>query len=75
MAIQEYNRVIQLQASHSDALKNLAYLMYQFNRLDESGGLYRRALALHADDPELLSAVAATNIHRVWPDLAAAGLE
>jgi tetratricopeptide (TPR) repeat protein len=72
LAIQEYNRVLELDASHSDALKNLAYLLYQFNRLDESESLYRRALAVRADDPELLSAVAATNIHRVWPDLAAA---
>jgi tetratricopeptide (TPR) repeat protein len=72
LAIQEYNRVIELDASNADASKNLAYLIYQFNRLDESESLYRRALALHADDPELLCAVAATTIHRVWPDLAAA---
>jgi len=72
LAIREYTRVIELDASHSEALKNLAYMLYLFGKMDDSERLYRRALVLRADDPELRCAVAAVSIHRVWSDLAAA---
>ncbi len=72
LAIREYKNVLELDSSHEQALKNLAYLLYQFDRLDESESYYRKNLALHPDDPELLCAVASIDSQRIWRDVAAA---
>jgi len=69
LAEQEYKTVLELDASHVDALKNLAYRLYDFARVDESEAFYRRGLALYPEDPDLLCGVAAISFHRVWPDI------
>jgi tetratricopeptide (TPR) repeat protein len=69
MAIQEYKKVLELDSSHAEALKSLAFLSYQFGKMDESEGYYRKDLALHPDDPELLAAVAGMNYRRIAPDV------
>lgn len=69
IAIQEYTKALELDSSHGEALKNLAYLLYQFYKWDESKSYYRRALALHPDDPELLGAVAGMDYRRIVPDV------
>ena len=69
LAEQEYKRVLDLDASHLDALRNLAYLAYQFAREDESERYYRRSLAARADDPDAVCGLAAITFHRVFPDV------
>lgn len=69
LAIQEYKKTLELDASHGEAMKNLAYVLYQFYRWDEAESYYRMALALHPDDPELLGAVAAMGYRRIVPDV------
>jgi len=71
LAVQEYKTVLDLDASHLDALKNLAYLLYQFNRLGESESYYRRSLSVRADDPDGLCGVAAIDFRRAFPEVMA----
>jgi len=72
LAILEYEKVLKLDSSHEQASKNLAYMLYQFDQLDESESYYRKGLASHPDDPELLCAVASIDSQRIWRDVAAA---
>jgi tetratricopeptide (TPR) repeat protein len=51
LAIQEYEKVLNLDASHRETLRNLAYLLYQIYRLQEPGGYYRKGLSSYPDDP------------------------
>src|SRR5579872_476805 len=69
LAVDEYRHTLELDPSYGEALRNLAYLLYQFNRLDESESYYRKALALHPDDPELMGGVAALDYVRIAPDV------
>ncbi len=69
LAIQEYKKVLELDASHADALKNLAYLLYQFYRLEESENYYRQGLALYPDDPEDLCGVAVFDYYHSASDV------
>lgn len=58
LALEEYTRVVQLDPSHEEALKHLAYLLWQLGR-DGSEAYYRKALSLNANDPEVLAGIAA----------------
>jgi tetratricopeptide (TPR) repeat protein len=69
LAIQEYKRVLEIDASHQEASKDLAYLLWQFGR-EESEAFYRKALALNPNDPEALAAVAAIDANRSWKEIA-----
>lgn len=69
LADHEYRQTLERDGSHRQALKNLAYLLYEFNRLDESESYYRKALALQPDDPELMGGVAALDYFRIAPDI------
>jgi tetratricopeptide (TPR) repeat protein len=71
LAIREYETVLRLDSSHEAARKNLAYLLFQLHRLDESEHQYRTALALHAEDAEVLCAVGALDFLRTFQDVAA----
>jgi tetratricopeptide (TPR) repeat protein len=70
LAFQEYAKVLKLDGTHQGALTNLAYLSYQFNRLDEAESNYRKDLMLNAEDPEALCGVVAVDLRRSWSDLA-----
>jgi len=59
LVIPEYKKTLELDPSHQEALKGLAYFLYQGYRHLEAETYYRRALALHPDDPEALGALAA----------------
>src|SRR5258708_8988777 len=50
LSVEEYNKVLELDPSREDATKNLAFVLYQVNRVDESESYYRKALALNAND-------------------------
>ena len=65
LAIEEYERVLQIDGSHKEAAKDLAFLLWQFNR-QESEGYYRKALALDPNDPEALAALGALDATRSW---------
>ena len=69
LAIDEYKRVLQIDGSHQEASKNLAFLLWQFGR-EEAEDYYRKALALNPNDPEALAAVGATNASRSWRHVA-----
>jgi tetratricopeptide (TPR) repeat protein len=71
LAIEEYKKVLELDASREDAWKSLAFLLYQAGQWDESENSYRKALALKGNDPEALGGVAAINFIRSWQNLAA----
>ena len=70
LAIDEYKRALQLDSAHREALKDLAYLLWQFGREEESQGYYQKALALEPDDPEALAAIAANRYKRSYRDIA-----
>ena len=72
LAFQEYLRVLDLDPNHQLALTSLAYLSYQFDRLDDAESNYRRALIVNPRDPEALCGVAAMDLRRSWADLAKA---
>jgi tetratricopeptide (TPR) repeat protein len=61
LALEEYKKVLELDPSREDAMKNLAFVLYQVNRIDEAESYYRTALALNANDPDVLCGVAALN--------------
>ncbi|MBZ5673996.1 MAG: tetratricopeptide repeat protein [Acidobacteriia bacterium] len=69
LAIEEYKTTLQLNPSHGEALKDFAFLLFQFGKSDESESYYRKALALHPDDPGLLGAVAGMDFRRIAPDV------
>jgi Flp pilus assembly protein TadD len=75
LAIEEYKKVLELDASREDALKNLAYASYLIDQIDQAESYYRKALALDANDPEVLGGVAAIDAQRSYRDEAAAKVE
>jgi|ERR1700691_377300 len=56
--IHEYSRVLELDPAHKDALKRLAYFLYQSARFDEAEALYRKAAKLDRSDPEAKYSIA-----------------
>ena len=70
LAIDEYKWTLQLDSTQREALKDLAYLLWQFGREEESQGYYRNALALETDDPEALAAIAVNGYMRSYRDIA-----
>jgi tetratricopeptide (TPR) repeat protein len=58
LAIQQYNKVLDLDPSHIEALESLGSLLYKLLRFDEAEGLYRRASKLDANNAEALYAIA-----------------
>jgi tetratricopeptide (TPR) repeat protein len=72
LAIEVCKEVLELDATHESALKNVAYALYWRNRLAESEDYYRRNLALRADDPDSLCAVAAIGFSCAWREVALA---
>jgi tetratricopeptide (TPR) repeat protein len=70
LAIDEYKRTLQLDSTHREALKDLAYLLWQFGRGEESQGYYRKALALEPNDSEALAAIAVNRYMRSYRDIA-----
>jgi Flp pilus assembly protein TadD len=75
LAIEEYKKVLELDASREDALKNLAYASYVIDRIDQAESYYRKALALDGNDPEVLGGLAAIDNQRSYRDEAAAKVE
>ena len=65
-AIQEYNKVLELDPNHKDALKSMAYLLYRVLRFDEAERFYRKAAKLDANDPEPLYSIAVLHFHRTY---------
>jgi tetratricopeptide (TPR) repeat protein len=72
LAIREYKRALELNSSDGQALKNLGYMLYQLDLLDESESYYRRDFALHPGDAEALCAVAFFDLSHFTRDLAPA---
>lgn len=70
IAIREYKKVLELNASHAEAAMNLAYLLYSFGDLAESERYYRKALDFRQDDAEAACGVAALDAKRGWSDVA-----
>jgi tetratricopeptide (TPR) repeat protein len=66
LAIQEYNRVLDLDPSDRDAIKSLAHFLYMLARFDEAEALYRKVAKLDADDPEALYAIAVFDWRRSY---------
>jgi tetratricopeptide (TPR) repeat protein len=62
--IQEYSRVLELDPAHKDALKCLAYFLYQSARFDAAEAFYRKAAKLDGNDPEALYSIAVLDFHR-----------
>ena len=69
LAFREYLKVLELNQNHQDALTSLAYLSYQFDRVDDAESNYRRALIVNPNAPEALCGVAAIDLRRSWADL------
>lgn len=72
LAFQEYAHVVKMDGRYPGALTSLAYLSYQFNKLDEAEENYRAALKVNDEDPEALCGVAGIRLRRVMADLAVA---
>jgi Flp pilus assembly protein TadD len=75
LAIEEYKKVLELDASREDALRNLAYASYLVERVDEAESYYRKALALDPKDPEALGGLAAIDARRSYRDEVVAKVE
>jgi tetratricopeptide (TPR) repeat protein len=70
-AIQEYRRVLELDPTHKEALKCMAYLLYRLARFDEAESFYRKAAKLDGEDAEALYSIAVLDFRRTWPVLMA----
>jgi len=57
LAVEEYKKVLELDPLREDAMRNLAYALYQVSRAEEAESYYRQALALDPKDPEALCGV------------------
>ena len=68
-ALQEYNRALELDPNHREALKTKAYLLYRLARFDEAEAFYRKAAKLDANDPEALYSIAVLDFRRTYPAL------
>jgi tetratricopeptide (TPR) repeat protein len=68
-AIREYKRVLELDPSHKEAVRNLAYVFYRLARVDEAADLYRRAARLDENDPWALYSIAVLDWRRTYPIL------
>jgi tetratricopeptide (TPR) repeat protein len=74
LAISAYRKVLDLDPSYPDGLKNIGWAIYAAQRpnVDEAEIYYRKALAADPKDPELICAVAAIDAQGSWHDLAIA---
>jgi len=63
-ALREYNKVLALNPSHEDALKNQAFLLFNLARWDDSERSYRAAAALDPNDPEPLYMLSVLDLQR-----------
>ncbi len=70
LAFREYAKALALDPNHTEALTSLAYLSYEFNRLDDAESNYRKALIVNPNDPEALCGVVSMDLRRSWADLA-----
>jgi tetratricopeptide (TPR) repeat protein len=68
-AVREYRKVLELDSSNKDALKDLAHLMYKIRPPKEAEDLYRRAVTLDPNDPEALYSVAVITWWRAYREL------
>ena len=68
-ALREYNKVLELDPHHKEALKSKAYLLYRLARFDKSEAAYRTAVKLDANDPEAMYSIAVLIFHRIHPVL------
>ncbi|MBZ5585890.1 MAG: hypothetical protein LAQ30_27605 [Acidobacteriia bacterium] len=68
-AVREYQKVLELDPAHKDALKNLARLSWKNARFLESEKLYRLAATLDPNDPEALYGAAALTWQRAYREL------
>ena len=75
LALGEYEKVLELDASRDDLFKNIAYAYYYFDHLDQAESYYRKALGLDPDDPEALGGVAAMDQRRVTRNVVTAKIE
>jgi tetratricopeptide (TPR) repeat protein len=66
-AIAEYTAVLDIDPSHKDALKSMAYLLYRVARFDEAEVLYRKVAKLDGSDPEALYSIAVLIFRRTYP--------
>ena len=75
VAIDGYQRVVELEPSRADAWKRLAYAFYGVNRIDQAESGYRRALALDANDPEVLGGLAVLDMQAGYRGVYSARIE
>jgi tetratricopeptide (TPR) repeat protein len=75
VAIDAYEKLVELEPSREDAWKRLAYAFYGINRIDEAEMDYRRALSLDANDPEVLGGLAALDMQAASRNVAHAKAE
>jgi tetratricopeptide (TPR) repeat protein len=68
-AVREYQKVLELDPAHKDALKNLARLTYKIGRPEDAERLYRRAATLDPNDPEALYSVAVLTWQRAYREV------
>lgn len=72
LAVDEYEKVLELDAAHEGALKKLAFIFYMKLQLNEAEVYYRKALDLNPNNPELLCGVSAIAYTRSWPEISPA---
>jgi tetratricopeptide (TPR) repeat protein len=64
LALKEYKKVLEIEPLREDAVKNLAYALYQRANVDEAESYYRKALVMDRNDPEAMCGIAAINHQR-----------
>ena len=72
VAIDAYEKLVELEPSREAAWKRLAYAFYGMYRIDQAEIDYRRALSLDANDPEVLGGLAALDMQAANRDIAQA---
>jgi tetratricopeptide (TPR) repeat protein len=75
LALKEYTKVLELDGSRNDVLKNIAYGSYVVDQIDQAESYYRKALTLDPNDPEALGGVAAIDQRRAYRDEVGAKIE
>jgi len=65
-AIEEYNKVLELEPSNTEAMKGLAWRYYRAVKSNEADGFYRRALEVDPNDFEALYTLAVIQWQRSY---------
>jgi tetratricopeptide (TPR) repeat protein len=68
-ALREYNRALEINPRHKEALKSLGYLLHNMARKDEAEAMYRRAAQVDENDPQALYSIAVIVFLRTYRDV------